>query len=395
MGLSSCFASAFSSLNLVLFLFIGLKAMECRSVERSSAFFIFGDSSVDPGNNNYIQTIPDNQANYKPYGQNGFFEEPTGRFSDGRIIVDYLAEYAKLPTIPPFLQPSADYSNGVNFASGGGGVLPTTNQGLVIDLPTQLKYFEDVRKSLADKFGSAEAEEIVSNAVYFISIGSNDYMGGYLGNPKMQELHSPQEYIGMVIGNMTQAIQELYGKGARKFGFLSLSPLGCLPALRALNPKGPDAGCFEEASALALAHNSALKTILTNLELLLKDFKYCNSNFYDWLLDRMNNPSNYGFKEGVSACCGAGPYGGIFTCGGTKKDPNYELCGNANEHVWFDSFHPTERIHDQFANALWNGPQSSVGPYNLEKLFFFFSNNDNKLTIADDVDNPDNYQQIF
>lgn len=153
-------------------------------------------------------------------------------------------EYAKLPTIPPFLQPSADYSNGVNFASGGGGVLPTTNQGLVkeflssvifmiplvivlllnildttvcvcvffyqvIDLPTQLKYFEEVRKSLVDKFGSAEAEEIVSNAVYFISIGSNDYMGGYLGNPKMQELHPPEEYIGMVVGNLTQAIQVL------------------------------------------------------------------------------------------------------------------------------------------------------------------------------------------
>lgn len=100
-----------------------------------------------------------------------------------------------------------------------------------------------------------------------------------------------------------------------------------------------------------------------------------------------------GFKEGVSACCGAGPYGGLFTCGGTKKDPNYELCENANEHVWFDSFHPTERIHEQFAKALWNGPQSSVGPYNLQKLFFF---NNDKLTIADDVDNTENnYQQIF
>ena len=56
----------------------------------SGAFFIFGDSSVDPGNNNYIETIPENQANYKPYGQNGFFESPTGRFSDGRVIVDYI-----------------------------------------------------------------------------------------------------------------------------------------------------------------------------------------------------------------------------------------------------------------------------------------------------------------
>jgi len=47
------------------------------------------------------------------------------------LIVD-TAEYAKLPLIPPFLKPSIDYSNGVNFASGGAGVLPETNQGLVI-----------------------------------------------------------------------------------------------------------------------------------------------------------------------------------------------------------------------------------------------------------------------
>jgi hypothetical protein len=47
------------------------------------------------------------------------------------LIVD-AAEYAKLPLIPPFLKPSIDYSNGVNFASGGAGVLPQTNQGLVV-----------------------------------------------------------------------------------------------------------------------------------------------------------------------------------------------------------------------------------------------------------------------
>lgn len=59
-------------------------------LEKTSALFIFGDSTVDVGNNNYINTIPENQANYKPYGQNGFFQDPTGRFSDGRVIVDYI-----------------------------------------------------------------------------------------------------------------------------------------------------------------------------------------------------------------------------------------------------------------------------------------------------------------
>lgn len=77
----------------------------------------------------------------------------------------------------------------------------------MIDLQTQLKNFEEVQKSLTEKLGDEEAKELMSEAVYFISIGSNDYMGGYLGSPKMRELYHPEAYVGMVIGNLTQAIQ--------------------------------------------------------------------------------------------------------------------------------------------------------------------------------------------
>lgn len=77
----------------------------------------------------------------------------------------------------------------------------------MIDLPRQLENFELVQKSLVEKLGEANASELTSEAVYFISIGSNDYMGGYLGNPKMQEDYNPETYVGMVIGNLTQAIQ--------------------------------------------------------------------------------------------------------------------------------------------------------------------------------------------
>jgi hypothetical protein len=48
------------------------------------------------------------------------------------LLISNAAEYAKLPLLLPFLEPSIDYSNGVNFASGGAGVHPETNQGLVI-----------------------------------------------------------------------------------------------------------------------------------------------------------------------------------------------------------------------------------------------------------------------
>ncbi|KAJ6957616.1 hypothetical protein NC653_039548 [Populus alba x Populus x berolinensis] len=334
-----------------LLLSISLRPCYGLPEKTTSALFIFGDSTADPGNNNYINTTAGMRADWKPYGQNGFFEAPTGRFSDGRVFVDFIAEYAKLPIIPPFYQPSADLTNGVNFASGGAGVLPQTNQGLVVDLQTQLRSFEEVQKSLTEKLGEAEAKALLSEAVYFISVGSNDYAAGYLGNPKMQEYFMPEVYVGMVIGNLTNAIQVLYEKGARKFGFLSMSPLGCMPPMRARNPKSSEGGCFEAASDLALTHNNALNAVLTSLEQLLKGFK---------------------------------PYGDVYSCGGKRMPVEFQLCDNVDHYIWWDSGHPTERIHEQIAKTLWkDGP--SVGPYKLEDLFF----DKERLTIADILDAPD------
>lgn len=54
-----------------------------------AALFILGDSLYDPGNNNYINTTTEFQANFWPYGKS-FFNAPTGRFSDGRLIPDFI-----------------------------------------------------------------------------------------------------------------------------------------------------------------------------------------------------------------------------------------------------------------------------------------------------------------
>lgn len=98
-----------------------------------------------------------------------------------------------------------------------------------------------------------------------------------------------------------------------------------------------------------------------------------------------------GFKEGVNACCGSVPYGGVDACGGVKKVKDYKLCDRPDEYVWWDSFHPTERIHEQYGKALWNGSAAAssedvVGPYSLHNLFFL---DKKKLTIADIFDDPD------
>ena len=60
--------------------------------KKPAALFVFGDSIFDVGNNNYINTTADNHANFFPYGET-FFKYPTGRFSDGRVIPDFVGTY--------------------------------------------------------------------------------------------------------------------------------------------------------------------------------------------------------------------------------------------------------------------------------------------------------------
>jgi hypothetical protein len=53
------------------------------------AIFAFGDSSMDTGENNYVSTST--RADFLPYGMT-HFKRPTGRFCDGRLVVDFLGE---------------------------------------------------------------------------------------------------------------------------------------------------------------------------------------------------------------------------------------------------------------------------------------------------------------
>lgn len=51
------------------------------------AIFVFGDSLVDDGNNNFINSIA--KSNYYPYGCD-FNRGPSGRFSNGKTFSDLL-----------------------------------------------------------------------------------------------------------------------------------------------------------------------------------------------------------------------------------------------------------------------------------------------------------------
>jgi len=53
-----------------------------------TAVIVFGDSIVDPGNNNDLHTMI--KANHPPYGKDFFNHEATGRYSNGLIPSDLI-----------------------------------------------------------------------------------------------------------------------------------------------------------------------------------------------------------------------------------------------------------------------------------------------------------------
>lgn len=91
--------SCFTTFTLVV-VYVGLMSATCSSLPMineckkgsSAALFIFGDSYFDVGNNNYINTSTLDQANFWPYGKS-YFNSPTGRFSDGRLISDFIGKH--------------------------------------------------------------------------------------------------------------------------------------------------------------------------------------------------------------------------------------------------------------------------------------------------------------
>lgn len=101
------------------------------------AIIVFGDSSVDAGNNNQIPTIA--RSNFEPYGRDFAGGKATGRFCNGRLATDFISEaFGLRPIVPAYLDPAyniSDFSVGVTFASAGTGYDNATSDVLVSHLP--------------------------------------------------------------------------------------------------------------------------------------------------------------------------------------------------------------------------------------------------------------------
>jgi len=107
---------------------------------RVTALIVFGDSTVDAGNNNDIDIPTAVRSNFPPYGRDFPFPprpgRATGRFSNGRVATDFYSEALGLGRafVPAYLDPDygiGDMAIGVCFASAGSGLDVATSRVFV------------------------------------------------------------------------------------------------------------------------------------------------------------------------------------------------------------------------------------------------------------------------
>ncbi|KAL3616972.1 hypothetical protein CASFOL_039366 [Castilleja foliolosa] len=202
--------------------------------QQVQCMFLFGDSLFDNGNNNVL--ITSSKTNYRPYGVD-YPDGPTGRFSNGRNIADFLAELVGFANpISPFVTArGSDILRGVNYASGGGGILDESGV-LLGDSFTMNEQLINHRLTIGRirlllRNNQTAINNYLNKCLYVIYMGSNDYLNNYY-QPQLslsRTLNTPDRFAQILIQRFTQQLRTLYNSGARKVAVFGVGLLGCVP----------------------------------------------------------------------------------------------------------------------------------------------------------------------
>lgn len=320
-----------------------------------TAVYVFGDSTVDPGNNNYLPASF--KANHYPYGEDYPGRVPTGRFSDGLIAPDFIAGSLGLKKyIPAYLDPAVtdrDLLTGVSFASGGSGLDDLTVEFTgALDLTAQIGYFQDAVNRMERTVGREKTSWAVKNAMVLISVGTNDMVINYFDLPSRALQFSASSYADFLINRLGSVIQSLYNLGARRFVVAGLAPVGCLPLQVSLDSVIPSLHwlqrvCVDSQNDDARLYNTKLQSLLNNLQSQHSDATFVYSDLYSTVQDMINRPQAYGFERTLEGCCGTGDLELGDLC--NSKNP---ICPNPSAYLFWDAIHPSQATHHIIADSL-------------------------------------------
>ncbi|XP_010557186.1 PREDICTED: GDSL esterase/lipase At2g24560 [Tarenaya hassleriana] len=318
------------------------------------AILIFGDSTVDTGNNNYFSAVF--RASHLPYGMDSPGYAASGRFSNGKLFSDILAERFNIKRmVPPYLKPfltPQELVSGVCFASSGAGYDERTSLiTRAIPVSNQIYMFKRYIAKVKGIVGEAKAAEIISNALVLVSAGPNDFIFNYYQTARASrrlQFSNISGYQDLILNKLQGIVRELYNLGCRKIVVGGLPVMGCLPVQMTMEiTKLTNRTCVEDQNRDSVSYNQKLQNLLPKLEASLPGSGILYSDVYKPMMDMLQHPSKYGFKETKKGCCGTGLLETTFLCNVFSR-----TCPNHSEYMFWDSIHPTEAVANYYGQFI-------------------------------------------
>ncbi|MFW6061282.1 MAG: SGNH/GDSL hydrolase family protein [Planctomycetota bacterium] len=273
----------------------------------------FGDSLVDVGNTYMAtgQAVPPS-----PYW--------AGRFSDGPVWVEHLAEALGQPA------PTPAWEGGNNFAFGGSQTAdalgPVSN---FADLDEQVAMYTDRQ----DGPGRRSRHDL-----HVIWSGANDFLLGGQTDP------------GVPVDNLATELQNLYDAGARQMLVANMPPLGQVPLIRE-TPAAP------ALDAAAHQYNILLEQALQEIEAEHQDLRLYRMDVAAAVQSVLDQPEAFGFVNTTDPALGSV---GIF-------DPQFDPSAaspvpDAEEYLFWDGAHPTAAMHELLADVAMDSLDGLLPP---------------------------------
>lgn len=345
------------------------------------AIYNFGDSNSDTGAISAALSevhIPNGET---------FFGHPSGRFCDGRLIIDFIAEELKLQYLNAYLDSlGTNFRHGANFATGGSSIIPPGYSPFHLGIQiSQFLQFKSRTTALYNQLSSNRKTppfksslprpKDFSKAIYTFDIGQNDLAYGFQ--------HTTIEQVRLSIPNIltqfSQAVNQLYKEGARVFWVHNSGPIGCLPYNVIYDKSKPgnldQIGCVKPQNEVAQEFNRQLKDRVFKLRAQLPNAVLTYVDVYSAKYALISNAKNEGFVDPFEFCCGSF-YGYHIDCG-KKATVNGTIygnpCHNPSNHISWDGIHYSEAANLWIAKRILNGSLSDT-PVSIGEACYHHNN---------------------
>ncbi len=305
-----------------------------------SGIYVFGDSLSDGGSDFALSSFLHAASPAFPITP-GAPADFMGRFSNGRVAVDYLAASLGLTLTAHYLTPPTfgGAVGGNNYAQGG-ATTGIENASLPGVLPGIITGFKGLTAEVNDYRASHAAAD--PNAVYIVWAGPNDFLtaGSTATAPACLGLPPASRPICTAATNLANAAAALAAIGAHHILVPNLVDLGNTARSIAAGP-ATQAG----AHALSVAFNSALAAALAGVssafpgDILAFDlFSYSNQI--------LASAYSYGFTDTTHACLtgSSADASSVLTAACSAAGPD--------RYVFWDDIHPTTHTQALLAQGF-------------------------------------------